>query len=76
VKVGGIGGGQSAAGHILRVDRRVEEPDGRLAVLCELLIDQRNVSGPHWRGKAGSAIAVGRAGGLVRADIEGEVGVC
>ncbi len=59
----------------MRVDGWVDKADGGLAVDGELLVDERDVGGPHGRGKAGSAVGVGGAGGLVGADVEGEVGV-
>src|SRR5208283_1229533 len=61
--------------HILRIDGRVDEADGRLAVLSQLLVDQGDVARPHGRRKAGAAVIVGRAGGLIRADIKSKVGV-
>jgi hypothetical protein len=61
--------------HAKRVEIGVDETDGRVSVGHQLLVDQGNVAGPHRCGKAGAAILVGRAGGLVSADVEGEVRV-
>ena len=40
-----------AGGHVLRVNGWVDEADGRFAVGSQLLVDQRNVAGPHRRAK-------------------------
>ena len=70
-----ISGGEAAAGDVLRVNGGIDEPDCRLAIHGQLLVDERDIAGPHGRGKACAAIGVGGAGGLVGADVEREVGV-
>lgn len=61
--------------HILRVDSRIEKADCRLTVGNELLVDQRDITGPHGRSEAGAAIFVRRTRCLVGADVKAEVRV-
>src|SRR5580693_8893268 len=58
-----------------RVEIRVDETNGRVSVGLQLLVDEGNVTCPHGSGEAGSTVIVGRAGGLIGANVEGEVGV-
>ena len=57
-----------------RVNDRINEAD-RFAVGCRLLIGQSQVASPHRCSEAGATELVGRAGCLVGANVEGEVGV-
>src|SRR5271154_3908311 len=54
---------------VLRIDDRVQQSDRRFAVDSSLLVRKRDISGPHRRGEAGSAVAI--LGG----EREGEVGL-
>ena len=58
-----------------RIDERVDEADRFAGAGDCLLIDQRHIAGPHGSRKAGPAVLVGGAGGLVGADVEREISV-
>src|SRR5208282_4467179 len=67
--------GVVARAHADIVDSGVDEPDIPIAVGSRLLIGQSQVAGPHGRGKAGSAVFIGRAAGLVGANVKGKIRV-
>ena len=56
-----------------RVEGRVDEAHGVVAVSNCLLVDQSQVAGPHGSRKAGSTVLVLRAGSLIGADVEAEI---
>jgi hypothetical protein len=59
-----------------RIEGWIDEANRVITVSDCLLIDERQVAGPHRRRKTGSAILVRSAGSLVSTDVKGEIRVC
>ena len=58
-----------------RIQGRINEAECRLAIGDRLLIGESQIAGPHGRGKAGAAVKIFGASGLIGANVKSEISI-